>query len=123
MILHLFMYFCYWVSVVYLCYVELYEKVQNPLFKKRPKQLSIRGTSPPKKDQHRFVKWPKVVQIQRKRRILRQRLKVPPALNQFTKTLDRNLGNLGIMCFYGPVFMLHLVFLGVRLFFGNILGC
>ncbi|QHN87471.1 putative protein S-acyltransferase [Arachis hypogaea] len=32
------------------------------------------------------------VQIQRKKRILKQRLKVPPALNQFTKTLDKNLG-------------------------------
>ncbi|XP_020979658.1 uncharacterized protein LOC110272138 [Arachis ipaensis] len=33
-----------------------------------------------------------LVQIQRKKRILKQRLKVPPALNQFTKTLDKNLG-------------------------------
>ncbi|XP_057982635.1 large ribosomal subunit protein eL8y [Malania oleifera] len=67
------------------------EKVSNPLFEKRPKQFGIGGALPPKRDLHRFVKWPKVVQIQRKRRILRQRLKVPPALNQFTKTLDKNL--------------------------------
>ncbi|KAH0969112.1 hypothetical protein GBA52_029032 [Prunus armeniaca] len=46
---------------------------------------------PPKRDLTRFVKWPKVVQVQRKKRILKQRLKVPPALNQFTKTLDKNL--------------------------------
>ena len=39
---------------------------------------------------HRFVKWPKYVRIQRQRRILNQRLKVPPALNRFTKTLDKN---------------------------------
>ncbi|PPS05692.1 hypothetical protein E1A91_A02G137800v1 [Gossypium mustelinum] len=39
------------------------------------------------------MKWPKVVCIQRKKRILKQRLKVPPALNQFTKTLDKNLEN------------------------------
>jgi large subunit ribosomal protein L7Ae len=32
------------------------------------------------------------VRIQRQRRVLNQRLKVPPALNQFTKTLDKNLG-------------------------------
>ncbi|KAI3879861.1 hypothetical protein MKW92_021216, partial [Papaver armeniacum] len=32
-----------------------------------------------------------VVRIQRKQRILKQRLKVLPALNQFTKTLDKNL--------------------------------
>jgi len=29
--------------------------------------------------------------LQRQRRVLNQRLKVPPALNQFTKTLDKNL--------------------------------
>ncbi|KAK4760262.1 hypothetical protein SAY87_005155 [Trapa incisa] len=67
------------------------EKVTNPLFEKRPKQLGIGGALPPKRDLTRFVKFPKTVQIQRKRRILRQRLKVPPALNQFTKTLDKNL--------------------------------
>lgn len=64
----------------------------NPLFEKRPKQFGIGGALPPKRDLTRFVKWPKTVQIQRKRRILKQRLKVPPALNQFTKTLDKNLG-------------------------------
>ncbi|KAB2094067.1 hypothetical protein ES319_A02G132800v1, partial [Gossypium barbadense] len=69
------------------------EKVVNPLFEKRPKQLGIGGALPPKKDLHHFMKWPKVVCIQRKKRILKQRLKVPPALNQFTKTLDKNLEN------------------------------
>ncbi|KAK1282386.1 60S ribosomal protein L7a [Acorus calamus] len=69
------------------------EKVVNPLFEKRPKQFGIGGALPPKKDLHRFVKWPKVVRIQRQRRILKQRLKVPPALNQFTRTLDKNLAS------------------------------
>lgn len=64
----------------------------NPLFEKRPKQFGIGGALPPKRDLTRFVKFPKTVQIQRKRRIIKQRLKVPPALNQFTKTLDKNLG-------------------------------
>lgn len=68
-------------------------KVVNPLFEKRPKQFGIGGALPPKKDLHRFVKWPKVVRIQRQRRILRQRLKVPPALNQFTKTLEKSLAS------------------------------
>ena len=67
-------------------------KVVNPLFEKRPKQFGIGGALPPKRDLTRFVKWPKAVQIQRKKRILKQRLKVPPALNQFTKTLDKNIG-------------------------------
>lgn len=68
-------------------------KVVNPLFEKRQKQFGIGGALPPKRDLHRFVKWPKVVRIQRQRRVLKQRLKVPPALNQFTKTLDKNLAS------------------------------
>ncbi|KNA18715.1 hypothetical protein SOVF_068210 [Spinacia oleracea] len=69
------------------------EKTTNPLFEKRPKQFGIGGALPPKKDLTRFIKWPKVVQLQRKRRILKQRLKVPPAINQFTKALDKNLAS------------------------------
>nr|GMD19445.1 60S ribosomal protein L7a-1 [Ipomoea batatas] len=72
------------------------EKVVNPLFEKRPKQFGIGGALPPKKDLTRFVKWPQVVRIQRKRRILKQRLKVPPTLNQFSKTLDKNLGQFSL---------------------------
>ncbi|KAL2529214.1 60S ribosomal protein L7a-2 [Forsythia ovata] len=67
------------------------EKVVNPLFEKRPKQFGIGGALPPKKDLHRFVKWPQVVRIQRKKMILKQRLKVPPPIHQFSKTLDMNL--------------------------------
>ena len=66
------------------------------MFEKRPKQFGIGGALPPKKDLTRFVKWPHVVRIQRQRRILKQRLKVPPAVNQFTKTLDKNLGKFSI---------------------------
>lgn len=78
-------------SLIVFCILQ--EKAVNPLFEKRPKQFGIGGALPPKKDLTRFVKWPRVVQIQRKRRILKQRLKVPPAINQFTKALDKNLGN------------------------------
>ncbi|CAI9766712.1 unnamed protein product [Fraxinus pennsylvanica] len=67
------------------------EKVVNPLFEKRSKQFGIGGALPPKKDLHRFVKWPQVVRIQRKKMILKQRLKVPPPIHQFSKTLDKNL--------------------------------
>lgn len=46
---------------------------------------------PPKTDLHRFVKWPKYVRLQRQKRVLSMRLKVPPAINQFaTKALDKN---------------------------------
>ncbi|OWM87493.1 hypothetical protein CDL15_Pgr022604 [Punica granatum] len=56
-------------------------------------QFGIGGALPPKRNLTRFVKFPKTVQIQRKSWILKQRLKVPPTLNQFTKTLDKNLGH------------------------------
>ena len=38
-----------------------------------------------------MVKWPEYVRLQRQRKILNMRLKVPPAIAQFTNTLDRNL--------------------------------
>jgi large subunit ribosomal protein L7Ae len=40
----------------------------------------------------RFVKWPRYVRLQRQRAILKKRLKVPPTINHFTKTLDANQG-------------------------------
>ena len=43
-----------------------------------------------KRDLGRFVKWPRYVRVQRQRKILQTRLKVPPALNQFKAALDRN---------------------------------
>ena len=39
-----------------------------------------------------MVKMPKNVRLQRQRRILYQRLKIPPAITQFTKTVDKNTG-------------------------------
>ena len=44
----------------------------------------------PKTDLTRFVKWPEYVRLQRQKVILRQRLKVPPAIAQFSHTLDKN---------------------------------
>jgi len=66
-------------------------KPVNPLYEKRPKTFGLGGVPLPKRDLHRFVKWPKYVRIQRQRRILNQRLKVPPVINQFiTRTVDKN---------------------------------
>ncbi|KAF3434591.1 hypothetical protein FNV43_RR21676 [Rhamnella rubrinervis] len=62
-----------------------------PVAASKKKPFGIEGALPLKRDLTRFVKWPMTVQIQRKRRILKQRLKVPPTLNQITKTLDKNL--------------------------------
>lgn len=38
----------------------------------------------------RFVKWPRYIRLQRQRAILQKRLKIPPALAQFTNTLEKN---------------------------------
>lgn len=37
-----------------------------------------------------MVKWPEYVRLQRQKKILNLRLKVPPAISQFHSTLDRN---------------------------------
>merc|ERR1712027_172624 len=42
-----------------------------------------------KRDLSRFVAWPKYIRLQRQKAILFQRLKVPPPINQFNQTLDR----------------------------------
>ena len=68
------------------------KKVVNPLFEKRPKNFGIGQDIQPKRDLTRFVKWPRYISLQRQRAILYKRLKVPPALNQFTQALDRQTG-------------------------------
>lgn len=67
-------------------------KESNPLYERRPKSFGVGGAPPPKgADLHRWVKWPRYVRLQRQRRVLTQRLKVPPALARFAKAADRNL--------------------------------
>jgi large subunit ribosomal protein L7Ae len=61
------------------------------MFPSRPRTFQIGGSiRPAGRDLSRFVKWPKYVRIQRQRAVLYQRLKVPPAINQFTSTLNKN---------------------------------
>jgi len=68
---------------------ELQKKVVNPLFEKRAKNFGIGQDIQPKRDLSRFVKWPKYVLIQRKRAILKKRLKIPPSIYQFSQALDK----------------------------------
>ncbi len=42
-------------------------------------------------DLTRFVKWPKYVRLQRQRRVLLKRLKVPPTVAQFSRTASKPL--------------------------------
>jgi len=63
---------------------------KNPLFEKTPRSFRIGGDIQPKRDLTRFVRWPKYIRLQRQKRILLQRLKVPPAIHQFSHTIERN---------------------------------
>jgi len=63
---------------------------KNPLFESAPKNFGIGQDIRPKTDLTRFVKWPEYVRLQRQKVILHQRLKVPPAIAQFSHTLDKN---------------------------------
>merc|ERR1711978_248377 len=65
------------------------KKADNPLFEKRSKNFGIGQDLQPKRDLTRFVRWPKYIKLQRQRRVLQQRLKVPPSINQFNQTLDK----------------------------------
>jgi len=60
------------------------------LFAKDARDYRIGRDIQPKRDMSRFVKWPRYVRLQRQRAILKKRLKVPPAINQFTRVLDKN---------------------------------
>eukprot|EP00339_Tiarina_fusa_P006475 CAMPEP_0117029732 /NCGR_PEP_ID=MMETSP0472-20121206/21502_1 /TAXON_ID=693140 ORGANISM="Tiarina fusus, Strain LIS" /NCGR_SAMPLE_ID=MMETSP0472 /ASSEMBLY_ACC=CAM_ASM_000603 /LENGTH=258 /DNA_ID=CAMNT_0004737575 /DNA_START=132 /DNA_END=911 /DNA_ORIENTATION=+ len=62
----------------------------STLFQSTPKKFGIGKDLPAKRDLTRFVRWPKYVRLQRQKRVLQQRLKVPPSVNQFTRTLDKN---------------------------------
>jgi large subunit ribosomal protein L7Ae len=54
------------------------------------KDFGVGRDVPFKRDISRFMRWPQFVTMQRKRRVLERRMKVPPALNQFRMTLDRS---------------------------------
>jgi large subunit ribosomal protein L7Ae len=61
------------------------------LFKKNPRSFRIGGNVRPQgRDLSRFVRWPANIRLQRKKKILFQRLKVPPSINQFSNALDKN---------------------------------
>lgn len=58
------------------------------LFESTPRSFRIGAHIQPKRDVTRFVRWPQYILLQRQKRILYQRLKVPGVVNQFTHTLS-----------------------------------
>lgn len=67
-----------------------FHKEHAHLFPKAPRNYGIGRSIRHAVDLSRFVRWPRYVRIQRQRAILKKRLKVPPAINQFTKAVDKN---------------------------------
>ncbi len=63
----------------------------GPIWEAKKKNFGIGGDIQPRRDLSRYVRWPKYVRIQRQRKILYQRLKVPPAIHQFQNTLTRDV--------------------------------
>jgi len=67
-----------------------FQKEHSHLFKKTPRTFRIGQSIPPKRDLYRFVRWPKYIRIQRQRAVIKKRLKVPPSIAQFSKSLQGN---------------------------------
>merc|ERR1712185_522940 len=68
------------------------EKVEFPknAVEKKPRVFSIGGAIlPPKRNLTRFVRWPKYIRLQRAKMTLLKRIKIPPAINQFSNTFDK----------------------------------
>jgi hypothetical protein len=64
-------------------------KENKTLFNSTPKSFAIGNCVQPVRNLSRYVKWPKYVRLQRQRAVLYDRLKTPPSIAQFTRTLDK----------------------------------
>ncbi|CEM36621.1 unnamed protein product [Vitrella brassicaformis CCMP3155] len=64
---------------------------KDPIFEANKRSFRLGGDILPKRDLSRYVKWPHYIKLQRQRRILLARLKVPPALNQFNNTCSKEM--------------------------------
>lgn len=65
------------------------KKVTNPLIQSRAKSFAVGQDIQPTRDLSRFCMWPRYIRVQRQRAVLMKRLKVPPAINQFSSALDK----------------------------------
>jgi len=59
------------------------------LFEKRPRNFGVGQDLRPELDVTRYVRWPRYIRLQRQKRVLYNRLKVPPPIAQFTRGLDK----------------------------------
>eukprot|EP00823_Brevimastigomonas_motovehiculus_P008113 TRINITY_DN7384_c0_g1_i1.p1 TRINITY_DN7384_c0_g1~~TRINITY_DN7384_c0_g1_i1.p1 ORF type:complete len:299 (-),score=103.91 TRINITY_DN7384_c0_g1_i1:74-934(-) len=81
-----------------------FKSTHQHLFPQHARDFRIGRDQQPKRDVSRFVRWPKYVRLQRQKAIINQRLKVPPAIAQFTRTLDKNQASnlFSLMAHYTP---------------------
>jgi len=66
-------------------------RTPHPSLAFRVKRRHIGGDLPKNRDLARFIRYPRYIQVQRKKRILYDRLKVPPVINQFSFTLEKSV--------------------------------
>lgn len=74
------------------------------LFQAKRRNYKIGNHVQEKRDLTRYVKWPKYILLQRQRKILYNRLKVPAVINQFSFTLssDQQKGLFSLLKKYKP---------------------
>lgn len=74
------------------------------LFQSKPRNHKIGNAIQSKRDLSRYVKWPKYILLQRQRKILFNRLKVPAVINQFSFTMssDQQKGLFNLIKKYKP---------------------
>ena len=65
---------------------------ETSLFGPQKRNFGIGGAIQPRRDLSRMLKWPRYIRIQRQRKVLKMRLKVPPSIAQFGSTMDLNSG-------------------------------
>merc|ERR1719284_257651 len=65
----------------------------DPLFPSNARNYRVGNDIQHKRNLSRFVKWPRYVRLQRQKKILQTRLKVPPSINQFKLALRRDQAN------------------------------
>merc|ERR1712151_1061289 len=63
---------------------------KSSVWEANPRNFGIGRDLQHPRDLSRFTKWPRYGLLQRKKRVLSLRLKVPPPITQFTKTLASN---------------------------------
>ena len=85
----------------------------DPLFPSNARNYRVGNDIQHKRNLSRFVKWPRYVRLQRQKKILQTRLKVPPSINQFNRSLRRDQRKNALMTFFCFSFVFFLSIDGV----------